>query len=138
MEKGVPAKVSKTLWISRRQRGRYIVSEKEIKCYAPTYRIYSIKRHGRPESGRLFESGRLLKFHHFQQVLYVEDVTSQVSVKYFDENSLFGGSLLLVLIHFVGWGRWGERGGFWLWALIELESRRGRGGRLFEVGRLFG
>ena len=45
---------------------------------------------GRPESGRLFESGRLLKFHHFQQVLYVEDVTSQVSVKYFDENSLFG------------------------------------------------
>ena len=36
----------------------------------------------------------------------------------------------------VGGGR--ERGGFWLWALIELESRRGRGGRLFEVGRLFG
>ena len=37
----------------------------------------------------------------------------------------------------VGGGR-GERGGFWLWALIELELRRGRGGRLFEVGRLFG
>ena len=35
-------------------------------------------------------------------------------------------------------GGGGERGGFWLWALIELESRRGRGGRLFEVGRLFG
>ena len=85
--------MSKTLWISRRQRGRYIVSEKEIKCYTPTYRIYSIKRPGRPESGRLFESGRLLKFHRFQQVLYVEDVTSQV----------FRGSLLLVLIHFVGW-----------------------------------
>ena len=49
MEKGVPAKVSKTLWISRRQRGRYIVSEKEIKCYTPTYHIYSIKRPGRPE-----------------------------------------------------------------------------------------
>ena len=32
MEKGVPAKVSKALWISRRQRGRYIVSGKEIKC----------------------------------------------------------------------------------------------------------
>ena len=84
MEKDVPAKVSKTLWISRRQRGRYIVSEKEIKCYTPTYRIYSIKRPERPESGRL------LKFHHFQLVLYVEDVTSQVSVKYLDENSLFG------------------------------------------------
>ena len=97
MEKGVPAKVSKTLWIRRRQRGRYIVSEKEIKCYTPTYRIYSIKRPGRPESGRLFESGRLLKFHHFQQVLYVEDVTSQVSVKYLDENSLFGEVLFILL-----------------------------------------
>ena len=38
----------------------------------------------------------------------------------------------------VGGGGGGKRGGFWLWALIELESRRGRGGRLFEVGRLFG
>ena len=47
MEKGVPAKVSKTLWTIRRQRGRYIVAEKEIKCYSPTYRIYSIKHPGR-------------------------------------------------------------------------------------------
>ena len=36
----------------------------------------------------------------------------------------------------VGGGR--EGGGFWLSALIELELRRGRGGRLFKVGRLFG
>ena len=92
MEKGVPAKVSKTLWISRRQRGRYIVSEKEIKCYTPTYRIYSIKRPA------------------FYWYLFI----------------LLGG------------GGGGERGRFWLWALIELESRRGRGGRLFEVGLLFG
>ena len=55
------------------------------------------------ESGRLFEGGRLLNFHHFQQVQYVyfatkqkivitkgEDVTKQGSVKYSEENYIFG------------------------------------------------
>ena len=36
------------------------------------YRIYSINR-----PGRLFEAGRLLNFHHFQQVKYVYFATKQ-------------------------------------------------------------
>ena len=43
------------------------------------YRIYSINRPGRLvlESGRLFEAGNLLNFHHFQQVKYVHFSTKQ-------------------------------------------------------------
>ena len=48
-----------------------------------TYRIYSINRPGRLlkfldlEGGRLFEAGRLLNFHHFQQVKYLYFATKQ-------------------------------------------------------------
>ena len=48
--------------------------------------------------GRLFEAGRLLNFHHFQQVKYV----------YFARKLCPRGSLLLEFIHSSGWGG-GER-----------------------------
>ena len=66
--------------------------------------------------GRLFEAGRLLNFHHFQQVLYVyfarkqevvitkrEDVAKQGFCKTVLRKLRLKGSLKLVLIPFFGW-----------------------------------
>ena len=78
--------------------------------------------------GRLFEAGRLLNFHHFQQVKYVyfatkqwmlitkrEEVTRQAFCKILWRKLRPRESLLLEFIHSSGWGG---------------------GGRLFEAGPL--
>ena len=80
----------------------------ELSLWWLGYRIYSINHPRRLlkcldlERGRLFEAGRLLNFHHFQQVWYVyfatklymlitkrEDVTKQGFCKLLWRNSIY-------------------------------------------------
>ena len=70
------------------------------------------------DSGQLFEAGRLLNFHHFQQGKYVyfawmlitkrEEVTKQGFCKILRRKLRPRGNLLLEFIHSSGWGG-GER-----------------------------
>ena len=107
------------------------------------------------ESGRLFEAGHLLNFHHFQQVKYVYFATNNYvhpddqtppTCKTINANkktrrsnkarflwntlkkSLSSG-ISYIRIYSIKWVGWG-------WALTWVWLGGGGGGRLFEAGRL--